>query len=70
MLKVAYIATSLQVVKPKKLTSKQLLLQEATDMLAVVKHLDRQKALKKYAPELKSLEDKKMYLKQLENERR
>lgn len=70
MLKIAYIATTEPEVKPKKLTAKQQLMQEALETLAILKHQNRLKALKKYAPELQELERKKEYLKQLENGRK
>lgn len=52
MLKIAYIATTEPIEKPKKLSKKELLHQEATETLAVRRHQDQQKAEMMF-PELK-----------------
>lgn len=69
MLRIAYISTEEPVIKLKKLTAKQQLMQDAVETLAILKHKDRLKALKKYAPQLAELERKKEHLKSLRNGR-
>lgn len=67
MLKVAYIASSEPVIKPKRLTAKQLIAQNAEEYLTLLTHQNHAKALIKYSDRIKALEKRTAYLKSLEN---
>jgi len=67
MLRIAYIATEAPFVKPKKLSRKDALMQEAIEGLEVRKASDRVKAKQMFTTERANLNNLYNQLEQLEN---